>query len=182
MKAVDRMLQRWRIGMVRPYLPPGSRVCDIGCAAGGTLYRAIPGLADGVGLDPDLAAPGAVGTNRLLPGLFPQGLPDDRPFDAITMLAVLEHVPADAQAPLAAACARHLKPGGRLLITVPAPAVDHVLTALRALRLIDGMNLEQHYGYDVAQTPAIFGAAGLTLEKSKRFQLGLNNLFVFRKP
>lgn len=182
MKAVDRLLQRWRIGVVRPYLGPGSRVCDIGCAEGGTLYRAIPHLADGVGLDPDLVAPGAVGTNRLLPGLFPDDLPDDRPFDAITMLAVLEHIPADRQAPLAADCTRHLKPGGRLLITVPAPAVDRILDLLRTLRLIDGMNLEQHYGFEVAQTPAIFGGAGLSLEKSRRFQLGLNNLFVFRKP
>jgi len=55
------------------------------------------------------------------------------------------------------------------------------LALLTRLRLIHGMSLEQHYGYEVAQTPATFGAAGLTLESWSRFQIGLNHLFVFRK-
>lgn len=181
MKAVDRLIQRLRINKVRPYLKPGMRVLDIGCADG-ALFRMVPGLEDGVGIDPDVIAPRRVGTNRLLPGLFPGALPDDRPFDAMAMLAVLEHVPPDQQGPLAANTFAHLVPGGHLLITVPSPATDHVLAVLKALRLIHGMSLEQHYGFDVARTPAIFGAAGFALVRRSRFQLGLNNLFVFRKP
>ena len=50
----------------------------------------------------------------------------------ITMLAVLEHVPEDAQAELAAACERILKPGGRVVITVPSPQVDTILERARA--------------------------------------------------
>jgi cyclopropane fatty-acyl-phospholipid synthase-like methyltransferase len=181
MKATDRLLQRWRIAKARRYLRPGMRVLDIGCADG-AMFRLVPGLEGGVGVDPD-AVPDRIGSNQLVPGLFPEALPEGRRrFDAITLLAVLEHVPAEAQARLADDCFEALVPGGHLLITVPSPAVDHVLAVLRALRLIHGMSLEQHYGYDVRQTPAIFGRAGLELVKAQKFQLGLNNFFAFRRP
>ena len=181
MKAIDRMLQRWRINQSRVWLRPGMRVLDIGCADG-ALFRYCPELTDGVGIDPDVPSPSTVGGNVLVPGFFPAGLPDDRPFDAITMLAVLEHVPLNVQAGLARECAARLKPDGHLIITVPSPHVDHILSSLRAVRLIDGMSLDQHFGFDVATTAPTFEGAGLNLVKKKRFQLGLNNLFVFRNP
>jgi SAM-dependent methyltransferase len=181
MKAIDRMIQRRRIDMAVPYLGPGKRVLDIGCADG-ALFRHLPHLTGGVGLDPDLDAPTAVHGNVLLKGFFPDDLPDDRPFDVITMLAVLEHIPADAQPALAQNCARYLRPGGHVIITVPEPAVDHILALLRAVRLIDGMSLEQHYGFEVASTLPTFQGAGLAMVKAKRFQFGLNNLFVFANP
>jgi SAM-dependent methyltransferase len=181
MKAVDRILQKWRIDQARPWLRPGMRVMDIGCADG-VLFQQCPHLEDGVGIDPDVLAPEKIGGNLIVPGLFPADLPDDRPFDAITMLAVLEHIPLDAQIELARDCALRLQPGGHLIITVPSPAVDHILAVLRAVRLIDGMSVEQHYGFDVATTGPTFEAVGLRLVKRRRFQLGLNNLFVFQKP
>jgi SAM-dependent methyltransferase len=181
MKLLDRILQRWRIRKARPYVAAGSRVLDIGCADG-ELFRRLPGIADGVGVDPDLPdslAPAA--DTRFLRGMFPAVLPDGQPFDVITMLAVLEHVPPDRQHALALDCARHLKPGGYLVITVPSPAVDYILAVLRFFRLIHGMALEQHYGYEPAKTGEIFSVGGLELVASRRFQLGLNNLFVFKK-
>ncbi|HYV34645.1 MAG TPA: class I SAM-dependent methyltransferase [Gemmataceae bacterium] len=181
MKLIDRLLQRWRISKARAYVRPGARVLDIGCADG-ELFRRIPEVAEGVGVDPDL--PESINPcpqTLFVKGLFPSALPDKRPFDVITMLAVLEHVPPDRQKTLAVDCGRHLKPGGYLIITVPAPAVDHILGLLRAVRLIDGMTLEQHYGYVPQNTPDIFAAGDLELVEHRRFQLGLNNLFVFKK-
>lgn len=180
MKPFDRLLQRWRIAKVRPYLKTGARVLDIGCADG-ALFRIVPGLGESVGIDPTLTAPATVGAARLQKGNFPADLPDAAPFDAITMLAVLEHIPRHEQAALAQHCRDALAPGSLLLITAPARMVDHVLTVLQFLRLIDGMSLEEHYGFEPGETMAIFGHAGFRLVKAERFQLGLNHLFVFER-
>ena len=181
MKAVDRWLQQWRIAKIRPYLAPGARVLDIGCADG-ALARLVPGL-DYMGIDPGLGASRTAPSGRLIKGCFPADLPPGATeFDCITMLAVLEHIPLEAQAALAANCFRFLRPGGLVLITVPAPAVDYLLAVLKGLRVIDGMSLEEHYGFDVRRVSEYFAEASLEAVVHRRFQLGLNHLFVFRKP
>jgi 2-polyprenyl-3-methyl-5-hydroxy-6-metoxy-1,4-benzoquinol methylase len=180
MKLLDRLLQRWRIEKVRRFIPSSARVLDIGCSDG-MLFRILgQKLGEGTGIEPDLRE--AVRANRynLLPGLFPEALPDTRPFDVITLMAVLEHIPAVRQPRFAEAIAAALTPGGLVLVTVPSPKVDRILEALKAARLIDGMSLEQHFGFRVDQTPGLFENAGLKLVVNKKFQLGLNNLFVFR--
>ena len=182
MKPLDRLFQWWRVQRVRPYLPPQARILDIGCGDGG-FFRALGDrVADGVGLDSALPAPVDAGRYRLIRGSFPDAVPSGTPpFDAITMMAVLEHVPPSQQPRLADACHALLKPAGRLIITVPSPAVDRILHALKFLPwLYEGHSLEQHYGYDVRRTPELF--ASLRLMAAKKFQLGLNNLFVFEKP
>jgi hypothetical protein len=64
---------------------------------------------------------------------------------------------------------------------VPAKTVDHVLSALRFLRLIDGMSLEEHYGFEPGDTVRIFSPPAFRLLHHSRFQAGLNHLFVFEK-
>jgi SAM-dependent methyltransferase len=181
MKALDRLLQQWRIQKVRPYLSAGMRVLDIGCADA-ALFRQVPGLGEYVGIDPGIER--TQGGDRgplVIKGYFPRDLPDARPFDVIALLAVLEHIPSDQQARLAEDCARFLIPGGYLLITVPSPLVDYLLATLKFLCLIDGMSLEEHHGFEVRRTPALFASGDWNLVAHSSFQLGLNNLFVFRK-
>ena len=78
-------------------------------------------------------------------------------------------------------CGRLLKPGGYLVITVPSPMVDPILNLLKFIRLVGAVSLVQHYGFDRRQTPSIFCVATLALVKVKKFQRGLNNLYVFQK-
>jgi SAM-dependent methyltransferase len=183
MTAVDRLIQRWRISQACKYIPRDARLLDIGCSDASLFLYAGPQIT-GIGIDPDLDPGARAGNAKFIRGLFPEDLTgEDRGlFDAITMLAVLEHIPLAQQPKLASDCFHYLKPGGRLIITVPSPRVDDVVAFLKALHIVHGMAVEQHYGYDVNKTPALFGNAGLRLIHSGKFQFGLNNLFVFERP
>jgi 2-polyprenyl-3-methyl-5-hydroxy-6-metoxy-1,4-benzoquinol methylase len=182
MKALDRELQRQRIAKALPFVDPGSTVLDIGCADGEFFAAARGKVADGVGVDLQQPDSWVGEPYELRVGPFPDVLHPGETFDAIVALAVVEHVPEDSLAIWAKAIPEHLKPGGRLVITTPSPRVDEILHALIRLRIIDGMEAHEHYGFDPASVPGIFGSDALVLEVRRRFQLGLNHLFVFRTP
>lgn len=181
MKFIDRFLQSWRISVAIKHIPADSLVLDVGCYDGLLFEKLGSKLSYGIGIDP-LIKHEKHSNYELLTGYFPSDLREKKQFNAITMLAVLEHIPQDVIQSFAQACADALLPGGKLIITVPDAKVDHILAVLSFLRLIDGMSLEEHHGFDVRQTPSIFGSVGLKLMNHSSFQLGLNNLFVFQKP
>jgi SAM-dependent methyltransferase len=179
MRTTDRILQSWRVQMARPWIPAGANVLDIGCHQG-ELFESLEGrIGPSVGYDP-LAIPREGPRYRLVPESFREPMPfDDESFDAIVMLATLEHI--RDKSPLGREGFRLLRPCGRLIITVPSPAVDRIVSALHWLRLVDGMSLEEHHGFAPRTTPEIFGRYGFELEHRRRFQLGLNYLYVLRK-
>ena len=181
MTRLDRFIQWYRIRKAGQFISKTDRVLDIGCGDG-TLFNQITHIRRGVGIDPDITSVIRLPNADLLPGLFPAALPDTEPFDVITLLAVLEHLPHPAQVTMARDCFEYLKPQGRLIITVPSPLVDQILAVLTSMKLMHGTHVEQHYGFDVKQTPGLFEPAGLRLLCARRFELGLNNLFVFFKP
>lgn len=182
MKPFDKLLRNWRISKAAPYVKPGARVLDIGSADGALFQRFERTMDEGIGIDSGLPAPVSGPNWRLVKGWFPEDLPATEPFDLITMLAVLEHIPPAEQSRLARECADRLKPGGHLVITVPSTLVDPIVDTLVRLRLMRAVGIEQHWGFDPTTTPDLFAPAGLEVAKAKRFQLGLNNLFVLRKP
>lgn len=180
MRWLDRRLRDARFARARPHVEPGDEVLDVGCGDG-EMFRQWDALIQrGIGVDPDLEAVTALGRHELRPAVFPGGV-EDVSCDVITMLAVLEHVPADAHDQVAETCARVLRPGGRVIVTVPSPMVDHILAVLIKLRLLDGMHEEEHYGFEPDDTLRVFDRDEFELVVHRRFQLGLNNLFVFRR-
>lgn len=181
LKATDRFIQTLRIRKAAENIPGHGRVLDIGCGDGALFRHLSDRSVKGVGIDPGLEATVDYGTYRLIKGWFPVDLPANEEFDAITMLATLEHVPPDVQAEMAKACSRLLNPSGRLIITVPSKRIDPILNVLKRVRLIDGMAIEQHYGFDPRLTPSLFSTNGFALVKSESFEVGLNHLFVFEK-
>lgn len=179
MKDLDRHLQKRRIDAALPWITPGAHVLEVGCADGALFRRGHSRIASGLGVDTleydDW--PGNGYERRV--GTFPEALRPGERFDAIVMLAVVEHVASDELARWATSVPEILRPDGRLVITVPSPMVDHILHVGIRLRVIDGMEAHEHHGFDPKHVPAIFAGPGLRLERRRRFELGLNHLFVF---
>ncbi len=101
------------------YLAPGARVLELGCGAGSLTYLLRQAGFDAAGLE---LGPAAIELARDHFGVEVhrgplEALADDRPFDAIVGVDVLEHLPD----PLATItlCARRLNPGGLLFLQTP---------------------------------------------------------------
>lgn len=105
--------------IVRP--PAQAQILEIGCGTGHNLEMLSRfGRVTATELDPDARA---LASERLGRAVEPVALPDlsdfpERSFDIVALLDVLEHVQADRSA-LEAIWTR-LKPGGQLIVTVPA--------------------------------------------------------------
>jgi methyltransferase family protein len=177
---LDRSLQKWRIREARRELPPGARVLDIG-THDGTLFCLT--RARGVGIDPELAAVTSIPGVTLVKGSFPKDLPKlpNESFDAVTALAVVEHVPESELLIWAETIARLVVPHGPLIITVPVPAVDTILHVLMRLNLVAGMAAHEHHRFQLSNLDHIFTAPLWQRAKHRTFQLGLNHLYVFER-
>ena len=181
MKTLDRLLQRWRIRRAALFIPNGARLLDIGCADG-TLYRMLkPRLGSYVGIDPGLAKSVTEENYRLLAGSFPDDFPQISAFDVITMLAVVENLSSDKQDQVIEACVQNLATDGVIIVSTPSPIVDRMLWMMKAVGVVDGMSLDDHYGFETEAVPQVFDHQELEYVLHQPFELGLNHLFVFRK-
>jgi SAM-dependent methyltransferase len=180
MRRIDYILRNWRYRVVEPHVPEGSAVVDIGGYDGSLLIRLHDKIERGVCIDP-LIKEKKEGKIEFISHRVSDKLPlPDSSFDVVTMLAVYEHL-AGSREEITSEIFRVLKNGGLALLTVPSSAVDHILKVLTALRMADGMSLEEHEHFDSAETVKIFEQRGFTLKRQIKFQMGLNNLFIFEK-
>jgi 2-polyprenyl-3-methyl-5-hydroxy-6-metoxy-1,4-benzoquinol methylase len=181
MQFLDYVIQSWRMRIASSWIPDNSQVLDIGCHQGEFLEMLEPRLRAGsIGLDPLLQTERITPTYKLQASIFDDSLQvPEQSFDVIVMLAVFEHLQEKEH--IAQKCFQLLRPHGRVIVTVPSLKADKVIDLLVSLRLVDGMSLEQHHGFEPDQVPGIFEQQGFHAKTWKRFQLGLNNLFVFER-
>jgi len=161
-----RIICSWLADMVKP--SRDGLLLDIGCGTGTTL-SSLRRFGRVLGLDSSelaLARAQSRGLNRLVQGAA-QHLPyADGSFDVITMLDVLEHL--DEEATTLTGIYRVLRPGGSLLLTVPAfPSLwsqhDVALHHRRRYRSTQLRELLADSRFDVARmTHAICPVAPMT--------------------
>ena len=180
MKVGDYVIQLWRLHVAKRWIPPGSRVLDIGCYQGEFLKLLGGKIASSVGIDPLYQGRAESGGHQFSSLEFHEGLPfEDGSFDVIVLLATIEHM--QQKTAVAREAKRLLSTGGLVIITIPSLLVDKVLSILLFIRIIDGMSLEEHHGFSPDDLPTIFIPEGFTLKKRQKFQFGLNNLNVFER-
>jgi 2-polyprenyl-3-methyl-5-hydroxy-6-metoxy-1,4-benzoquinol methylase len=102
-------------------------------------------------------------------------------YDIVTMLAVLEHLSHPNE--MVGEIARVLKPGGRLVLTVPSKAAKPVLEFLAyRVGIVSEAEIRDHKCYyDRALLTTLFADTGLEIEQHRYFQLGMNNYLVCQK-
>ena len=109
-----------RSELERLRLPSDARVLDAGCGSGRTMEDLVGyGEVHGIELDPNAAAVArSRGKGEVLEGRLEQLPWEGGAFDLITCLDVIEHTPDDRVT--LQELRRVCKPGGSLLVTVPA--------------------------------------------------------------
>lgn len=179
---LDSLFEFLRFTKVESYIPKGARLLDIGTGDGNFLRYLNGHIHAAVGIDAHLTQAVEFDTCRLIPGYFPHDFREDGTlFDVITLLATVEHIPMDTLPRVVDACWKYLKPYGHVVITVPHPRMDGLLDLLKALRLVEGFSIHEHYGFDPQYLPAIFNSNRWQLLKREHRGFGCNNLFIFQR-
>ena len=181
MKKIDYILQNQRIKQAKKHLT-GNTILDIGCHHGELFQDVLKTKKiTGDGIDDVIKLPVVTPNYTLYPGYFPDDFPVQKKYDNVTLLAVLEHIPIEQIQKYPSILDSYLNEKGRVIVTVPTKYVDYILNVLLFFKLINGMDLEHHQDFDRSALIKIFTNANYKLIVNKRFELGLNILYVFEK-
>ena len=185
-KITDKILRHLRsrqaLKAAKDFLPTAQHICDIGCDDNYFLRQLLklsPKL-NLLGIDP--AATHHHPSIKNIVGRFPEDLPSSETqhqYDLIFAIAVFEHFPEERLTDAINTLTAMIAPQGRIILTVPQPAVDYIVNLLTLLHLIDDKAQAEHHHFDPARLPKLM-ANHFVLEKQQKFEWGLNNLLVFR--
>ena len=179
---LDFFIQKRRIKLIEKFVPPDSYILDLGCGYyPANLINLENKIRKAVGLDKDI--PDKTVSNKIsfiradLEKILP--LPDNE-FDCVLALAVLEHLEYPQE--IISECCRILKPGGRLIITIPSNYSRPILLMLVGLGLISKEEIYSHKNYfSQRAVEAMLEKARFKKIVSQSYNFFLNSLFVFEK-
>jgi 2-polyprenyl-3-methyl-5-hydroxy-6-metoxy-1,4-benzoquinol methylase len=177
------MLETLRAGHAARWVE-GPRVLDCGCGRSRILSMLGSEVSyTGIDRDPALVEH----LRRVYPGseflcsdVEDLSIAEDTRFDSIVMMALFEHLASPTT--FLKKLASLLRPGGRLILTTPAPSFEFVLWAGSKLALFSRHAEEEHEGLSGRQeVENALIAAGLEPEFFTRFLFGANQLLIARK-
>jgi SAM-dependent methyltransferase len=93
---------------------------------------------------------------------------EDNFFEAVTLLAVVEHLDPSLMAMLFKEVYRVLKPQGQVVLTTPAAWSDGLLKFMASISLVSAEEIHEHaYAYTLPLLGWYFGQAGFEMTKVK---------------
>jgi 2-polyprenyl-3-methyl-5-hydroxy-6-metoxy-1,4-benzoquinol methylase len=168
-------LRSRRMAAARPYLR--GRVLDVGCGTG-ALTRYVP-KGRYMGFDPDPESILLARTNH--PGYrFDTSMPfEQRGFDTIASLAVIEHVADRVEFITGLQLQLRNGPANRIVLTTPHQSMEWIHAAGAKLGLFSRQANEEHKGLlDEGALRYLADQAGCQLITYKRFLFGANQLAI----
>ncbi len=144
---LENFLSKQRTKIANSLLPPNKKekILDIGCGTIPCFLMQVD-FKERHGIDPNTK-------NKIYEGISlhrkdiknGEKLPfRSNNFDVITMLAVVEHLDPKGVTKLLGETKRILKPGGRLIITTPAPASDSILKLMANVGVVSKTEIDDH--------------------------------------
>jgi ubiquinone/menaquinone biosynthesis C-methylase UbiE len=177
-------LLRWlRLRRVIAEISESAIVLDVGCGRKAAFLRAIaPRIQQGYGVDFKVVEFQTHNLKAIQVHLGEELPFEDASFDVVTMLAVLEHI--EHEQAILKEIYRVLKPGGKLVLTVPSVWAQPVLEFLSyRLRIVDEAEIRDHKRYYDRQKlkQVLMHAAGFERFRHQYFQIWMNNFCTVMK-
>jgi SAM-dependent methyltransferase len=181
---LEPILARLRTERANRLIPPAlreGRILDIGCGSF-PYFLAHTAFKEKFAVDQlPLSAEAAAGSKieffELNLNREPKLPFEAEYFDAVSLLAVVEHLSPDSMAALFTECRRVLRTGGMVVLTTPAAWADGLLHLMAHLNLVSAEEIHEHaFAYTLPLIGWHFGQAGFEMKKLKfgYFELMLN--------
>lgn len=182
---LDVIIAHWRFRKLKRYIKKNDTLLDFGCGYQAFFLKNIASkIKLGIGIDAHLKSQN-IGINiKLLKYKFQNKFPfDEKYFDKVFMLAVLEHIELSKIDILFIEIFRILKPNGMIVLTTPTPKSKKILEFLAfKLGIISKDEIGDHKKYyGKADVEKIIWQNGLEILHSEKFMFGLNSIYVLRK-
>lgn len=173
---LSSFIAKLRYGKAEKQIENHAIVCDVGCGTQGAFLEYIRDkIQKGYGLDRKVIPQANEKIELKVIDDLEQGLPmEDGSVTDVVMLALIEHLYSPEF--LLKECWRILKPGGKVIFTVPSPQARPVLEFLAyKLHICSETEVRDHkHYYKNEELENLFNSSGFQEVKVKRFLFFLN--------
>lgn len=181
---IDMVIAGLRFRKIVDFIEKDECILDFGCGVKSFLLKKVgKKIKLGVGLDYDVKN-GKQGNIEYINFRYNKKLPfENKSFDKIFLLAVLEHIEVEKVEGLFLELKRVLKNDGKIVLTTPTPKSKKILEFLAyKIKLISSQEVGDHKKYyNKREILRLIKMSALKLTDYRLFQFGLNSLVVFKK-